>query len=118
MVYKECVATLWRDWIYFFICPREWSAYTHCGPIFPVAVLLQDDYLDCYGDPAVTGKVGSDIEENKCSWLVVKALQRVSKEQLQVLKVGTSNKTISYVHLSIGEHGWRSAQAFAPVPPL
>jgi len=47
---------------------------------------IQDDYLDCYGDPAVTGKVGTDIEENKCSWLIVQALQKISTEQMQILK--------------------------------
>lgn len=47
---------------------------------------IQDDYLDCYGDPAVTGKIGTDIEETKCSWLLVQALPRVNKEQLEVLK--------------------------------
>lgn len=47
----------------------------------------QDDYLDCYGDPAVTGKVGTDIEDAKCSWLLVQALQRVDPEQMNVLKV-------------------------------
>lgn len=47
---------------------------------------IQDDYLDCYGDPVVTGKVGTDIEERKCSWLVVQALQRISTEQMQILK--------------------------------
>jgi len=47
---------------------------------------IQDDYLDCYGDPVVTGKVGTDIEERKCSWLVVQALQRITPAQMQILK--------------------------------
>jgi farnesyl diphosphate synthase len=47
---------------------------------------IQDDYLDCYGDPAVTGKIGTDIEECKCSWLVVQALQRVTSEQRKLLE--------------------------------
>lgn len=48
---------------------------------------VQDDFLDCFGDPAVTGKVGTDIEENKCSWLVVQALNKASPEQRQILQV-------------------------------
>ena len=47
----------------------------------------KDDFLDCYGDPAVIGKVGTDIEENKCSWLVVQALSHVTAEQRAVLQV-------------------------------
>lgn len=47
---------------------------------------VQDDYLDCYGLPEQIGKIGRDIEENKCSWLVVQALKIASPEQRQILE--------------------------------
>ncbi|XP_021766726.1 farnesyl pyrophosphate synthase 1-like isoform X1 [Chenopodium quinoa] len=46
---------------------------------------VQDDYLDCFGDPEMIGKIGSDIEEFKCSWLVVKALEVCNEEQKKLL---------------------------------
>lgn len=48
--------------------------------------LLQDDYLDCYGDEKTIGKIGTDIQDNKCSWLVVQALQRCTPAQRALLE--------------------------------
>lgn len=48
---------------------------------------VQDDYLDCFGDPAVTGKIGTDIEDGKCTWLVVSALSACSPAQRQIIEV-------------------------------
>ncbi|TPX51577.1 hypothetical protein SeMB42_g01860 [Synchytrium endobioticum] len=46
---------------------------------------VQDDYLDCYGTPEMIGKIGTDIQDNKCSWLIVQALSRASAEQRKLL---------------------------------
>ena len=53
----------------------------------------QDDYLDAFADPAVLGKIGTDIMDNKCSWLINQALQRVTPEQRKVLEENYGRKS-------------------------
>lgn len=48
---------------------------------------IQDDYLDCYADPEKLGKIGTDIQDNKCSWLICQALHRATPEQKAELMV-------------------------------
>ncbi|KAK6066445.1 farnesyl pyrophosphate synthase [Seiridium cupressi] len=48
---------------------------------------VQDDFLDCfYGTKDVIGKDGTDIQDNKCSWLVNQALKIATPEQRKVLE--------------------------------
>lgn len=46
---------------------------------------IQDDYLDCFGKPEDIGKIGTDIQDNKCSWVVNTALDICTPEQRKLL---------------------------------
>lgn len=52
----------------------------------------QDDFLDAYGTPEQIGKIGTDIQDNKCSWLVNKALAAASSAQRKILEENYGRK--------------------------
>lgn len=54
--------------------------------MFKLNVFFQDDFFDCFGDPQVTGKNGTDIQDGKCTWLAVVALQRATPAQKQIIE--------------------------------
>lgn len=45
----------------------------------------QNDFLNLFGGKDKNGKAGSDIPQNKCSWLIVEALERCNAEQRDIL---------------------------------
>ncbi|KAM0518450.1 hypothetical protein ACHAPE_004213 [Trichoderma viride] len=53
---------------------------------------IQDDYLDNFGLPEHIGKIGTDIKDNKCSWLVNQALQLATPEQRKILEENYGQK--------------------------
>ena len=59
--------------------------------LLDIAYLIQvrDDYLGCFGNYETIRKISTDIEEGKCSWVVVTALERVTPEQRKILEVNT-----------------------------
>ena len=57
------------------------------GKNLGIAFQLQDDYLDCFGDPEKFGKqVGGDILRNKKTCLLIKALETADGEDLERLR--------------------------------
>ncbi|SCZ95028.1 BZ3500_MvSof-1268-A1-R1_Chr11-3g03554 [Microbotryum saponariae] len=74
---------------------------------------VQDDYLDCYGTPEQIGKIGTDILDNKCSWLINAALAKADEGQRKVLdenygvKSSESEARVKEVYKQLG-----LAQAF------
>ncbi|EFO22211.2 polyprenyl synthetase [Loa loa] len=37
----------------------------------------KDDYMDCFGDKSIMGKVGNDLRGAKCTWVTCKAVEKL-----------------------------------------
>ena len=71
---------------------------------------VQDDYLGCWGDEAMTGKGNNDVAEKKCTWLAVTALTRCTgPEQLLELQKGLVRGDTRRVTAMYEELGMRDA---------
>lgn len=75
---------------------KERDILIDIGHLFQV----QDDILDVFGDPRITGKVGTDIEEGKCTWLLCKCLSlpRLSDSDRLLLKQSRDTKIVKEIY--------------------
>ncbi len=51
--------------------------------------------MDGFGVPEIIGKVGTDIQDNKCSWLINEALKRASPKQRKAIEDNYGKKDLS-----------------------
>ncbi|KAL7935751.1 farnesyl pyrophosphate synthetase 1 [Trichoderma chlorosporum] len=58
---------------------------------------VNDDYVDVYGDYAITGKHGTDIQDNKCTWFIIEGLSRANEEQRRQLLQSYGKKESSQI---------------------
>ncbi|SPJ11015.1 geranylgeranyl pyrophosphate synthase, putative [Plasmodium sp. DRC-Itaito] len=67
---------------------------------------VHDDYIDTFGDSKKTGKVGSDIQNNKLTWPLIKAFELCSQPEKEdiIRNYGKDNVTCIKFINDIYEH--------------
>ncbi|MFI5160896.1 MAG: polyprenyl synthetase family protein [Sphingobacteriales bacterium] len=94
------------------------------GEQLGIAFQLQDDILDVYGDPEKFGKqVGGDIQSNKKTFLLIKALELAGPAQSSELKKWMSGTqafaekvemvTVIYNQVGVRQSAWQAMQTYA-----
>ncbi|XP_031348807.1 farnesyl pyrophosphate synthase-like isoform X2 [Photinus pyralis] len=60
---------------------------------------LQNDFLDCFGNSGITGKEGTDIQEGKCTWLIMTAVRRANASQRRALSENYGKRNTESVRI-------------------
>ena len=62
-------------------CQREKELLKDVCLLIGEMFQAQDDMLDCFGEKQVIGKIGRDIEETKCTWLICTAMELLGHDE-------------------------------------
>jgi farnesyl diphosphate synthase len=85
--YNTCYAPIMISLLYLGLDNAETKERLYeLSMTFGLLFQARDDFVDVYGDPLLTGKVGTDIQEHKCTWLSVMALEHCKADQRSVLE--------------------------------
>lgn len=89
--YKTAYYTYWLP-LMMGILVSETTAQVDMASLEKIALRMgeyfqvQDDVMDCFAAPEKLGKVGTDIQDAKCSWLAITFLAHASEEQTKLFK--------------------------------
>jgi farnesyl diphosphate synthase len=68
---------------------------------------VEDDWLDVYGDPSVTGKVGTDLKDGKVTWLSCRSLELCDETQREILisSLGQDENAARSIYAAVNVNG-------------
>lgn len=85
----------------------------HATSLYDACMLLgrffqvRDDYLDVFASTSVLGKEGTDIQEGKCSWVILTVLNqctKVDREELEIHYGKKDPEDVRYVREIFGRY--------------
>lgn len=91
-----------KDEYLFFICE-------YISIEMGVKFQITDDFLDCFGNENTMGKCGTDIQDFKCSWVIVQALQLLSE---------SNEANINYLEIFKKHYGKHSEYDIAQIKEI
>jgi farnesyl diphosphate synthase len=95
VIHKTAYYTIWMPFVLAIIASQKFVGQDWLTPEYSDFLLrmgylfqAQDDFIDVFGDPNITGKHGTDIRDGKVTWLSCKAFELASPSDTAILRDG------------------------------